>query len=290
VDQVAAVLRALARDGRWRRPLALAIAFAIGCALLSWWQFARRAETAHANALVVANYNAAPRPLEDVLHGLGAYSPDQQWKQVEVTGTYLVQDQLLVRDRQVGGNPGFEVLTPLRLPTGDVFVVDRGFLNVGTKQDRPDAVPAPPAGSVTVVARLQANEHAIPGRTAPPGEIPSIDLGAVAKDVGAPTYTGAYGQMVAETPAAARTPIPLDPPSFGDDEGTHLSYAIQWIMFALIAFFGLGWSVRRSLRDAGDPDVLEADRRAEARRRTRAPSDESVEDSLMDHSLLDADR
>ncbi len=282
MDQVLAVLRALARDGRWRKPLALAIAFAIGCALLSWWQFARRAETAHANALVVANYNAEPRPLDDVLHGLGSYSPDQRWTQVQVTGTYLVHDQLLVRDRQLGDNPGFEVLTPLRLADGDVFVIDRGFLNVGTKQDRPDTVPAPPPGTVTVVARLQANEHAIPGRSAPAGEIPSIDLGAVAKDVGAPTYTGAYGLMVSETPPAATNPIPLAPPSFGDDEGTHLSYAIQWILFALIAFFGLGWSVRRSLRDAGDPDILEADERAEARRRVRAPSDEAVEDSLLD--------
>jgi cytochrome oxidase assembly protein ShyY1 len=282
VDQVLAVLRALTRDGRWRKPLALAIVFAIGCALLSWWQFARRAETAHANALVVANYNAEPRPLDDELHGLGSYSPDQEWMQVQVTGQYLVQDQLLVRDRQLGGNPGFEVLTPLRLPDGDVFVVDRGFLSVGTTQDRPDTIPAPPSGTVTVVARLQANEHAIPGRSAPAGEIPSIDLGAVAKDVGAPTYTGAYGLMVSETPPAARNPAPLEPPSFGDDEGTHLSYAIQWIVFALIAFFGLGWSVRRSLRDDGDPDILEADQRAAARRSTRAPSDEAVEDSLLD--------
>jgi cytochrome oxidase assembly protein ShyY1 len=282
VHQALAILRALARDGRWRKPLALAVAFAIGCALLSWWQFARRAETAHANALVVANYNAEPRPLGVVLHGLAGYSSDQEWMQVEVTGTYLVRDQLLVRDRQLGDNPGFEVLTPLRLQNGDVFVVDRGFLNVGTKQDRPDTVPPPPSGRVTVVARLQANEHAIPGRSAPAGEIPSIDLGAVAKDVGAPTYTGAYGLMVSETPPAARNPIPLEPPSFGDDEGTHLSYAIQWIMFALIAFFGLGWSVRRGLRDAGDPDVLEADERAAARRSTRAPSDEAVEDSLLD--------
>ena len=282
MDQVLAVLRALARDGRWRKPLALAIVFAIGCALLSWWQFARRAETAHANALVVANYNAEPRPLDDELHGLGSYSPDQEWMQVQVTGEYLVQDQLLVRDRQLGGTPGFEVLTPLRLPDGDVFVVDRGFLSVGTKQDRPDTVPAPPSGAVTVVARLQPNEHAIPGRTAPAGEIPSIDLGAVAKDVRAPTYTGAYGLMVSETPPAARNPVPLEPPSFGDDEGTHLSYAIQWIVFALIAFFGLGWSVRRSLRDDGDPDILEADERAAARRSTRAPTDEAVEDSLLD--------
>lgn len=282
MEQITAILRALAREGRWRRPLALAIAFAIGCALLSWWQFARRAETAAANALVVANYDATPRPLGDVLHGLDEYGSDQEWKQVEASGTYLVQDQLLVRDRQLGDNPGFEVLTPLRLTNGDVFVVDRGFLNVGTKQDRPDTVPAPPSGRVTVVARLQANEHAIPGRSAPAGEIPSIDLDAVAKDVGAPTYTGAYGLMVSEDPPAAVQPQPLQAPSFGDDEGTHLSYAIQWILFAFIAFIALGWSVRRSLRDAGDPDILEADRRAEERRRKRTPTDEAVEDTLLD--------
>ncbi|MGN6742105.1 MAG: SURF1 family cytochrome oxidase biogenesis protein [Amnibacterium sp.] len=285
MEQLRAVLRALAREGRWRRPLALAIVFAIGCALLSWWQFARRAETAAANALVVANYDATPRPLGDVLHGLGQYRPDQQWTQVTATGTYLVRDQLLVRDRQLGGNPGFEVLTPLRLADGDVFVVDRGFLSVGTKQDRPDRVPAPPSGQVTVVARLQANEHAIPGRSAPAGEIPSIDLDAVAKEVGAPTYTGAYGLMVREDPPAAVTPQPLEAPSFGDDEGTHLSYAIQWILFAVIAFVALGWSVRRSLRDAGDPDILEADRRAAERRRRKAPSDEAVEDTLLDRDV-----
>ncbi|HEY8317480.1 MAG TPA: SURF1 family protein [Amnibacterium sp.] len=282
MHQITAVLRALARDGRWRRPLALAIAFAIGCGLLSWWQFARRTETAQANALVVANYDAAPRPLGDVLHGLTSYRPGQQWRQVTATGVYLVQDQLLVRDRQLGGNPGFEVLTPLRLDDGRVFVVDRGFLNVGTKQDRPDQIPSPQTGRVTVTARLQANEHAIPGRSAPAGEIPSIDLDAVAKEVGAPTYTGAYGLMVSEDPPAGIKPAQLAPPSFGDDEGTHLSYAIQWILFALLAFFGLGWSVRRSLRDAGDPDVLEADLRAEARRSRRAPSDEAAEDSLLD--------
>lgn len=282
MHQIVVILRALAREGRWRKPLALAIAFAIGCALLSWWQFSRRAETAAASALVAANYDATPRPLADVLPRLGSWSPDDQWMQVQVTGTYLLRDQLLVRDRQARGTPGFEVLTPLRLTDGDVFVVDRGFVSVGTKQDRPDVVPAPRSGTVTVVARLQANEHAIPGRTAPAGEIPSIDLDAVARDVGAPTYTGAYGVMVSETPPATTNPLPLDPPTFGTEEGTHLSYGIQWILFAIIAFFGLGWSVRRSLRDAGDPDILEADLRAETRRAKRAPSDEAVEDQLLD--------
>ena len=75
-DQRAAAPRASPATAAGAGYLALAIAFAIGCGLLSWWQFARRTETAEANALVVANYDAAPRPLGDVLRGLGAYSAE----------------------------------------------------------------------------------------------------------------------------------------------------------------------------------------------------------------------
>ncbi|MDH2444432.1 SURF1 family protein [Amnibacterium sp. CER49] len=283
MGQLIAIVRTAVGDGRWRRSLALAVAFAIGCGLLSWWQFARREESAHQNALVQANYDRASAvPLSDALRTLGAYDDGRQkWLPVELRGTYLVDHQLLVRDRQSNGNPGFEVLTPLRLQDGDVFVVDRGFLNVGSKQDRPDTVPAPPPGTVTVVARLQKDEGPIAGRTAPVGEIPSIDLHAVAKQVGAPTYTAAYGQLKSEDPAPAIAPQPLQAPSFGDEEGTHLSYAIQWILFAVIGFGALGWSVRRDLLDAGDPEVTEADTRA-AERRRRRPRDEDVEDALLE--------
>lgn len=283
MKQLRPILRALVADGRWRRSLALAVAFAIGCGLLSWWQFARRHETAEANALIVANAAAAPRALEDVLPSLPAYRPDQEWLTVRMDGTYLTGDQLLVRNRVHDDDPGFEVLTPFRLADGSVFVLDRGWVPIGTNQDRPDSVPAPPAGTVTVEARLQADEGALAGRTAPDGEIPSVDLRAVATDVGLPTYTGAYGQVRSETPAAASAPIRLQPSAdIGVDEGTHLSYAIQWILFAMLGFGALGWSIRRDLLDAGDEVVVAAEERAQARRAKRAPSDESVEDELSD--------
>jgi cytochrome oxidase assembly protein ShyY1 len=285
VGQIGRILKALVADGRWHRYLALAIAFAIGCALLSWWQFARRAETAEANALISANASAAPVPLDDLLASRTAYRADQQWRTVEVRGRYLTDDQLLVRNRvDPDGNPGFEVLTPFRLEDGDVFVLDRGWVSIGTKQDRPDSVPAAPAGTVTVLARLQADEGPLPGRTAPTGEIPSIDLKQVADQVGAPTYTGAYGQVRSESPAVASTPerIEPQPADTGVDEGTHLSYAIQWIIFALLGFVALGWSIRRDLLDAGDEVVTAAEERAVARRARRAPSDEAVEDRLTE--------
>ena len=282
--QLGRILGALVSEGRWHRYLALAIAFAIGCALLSWWQFARREESAASTALITRNASAPAAPLDDLLPSLGAYRADQEWRTVEVRGTYLVREQLLVRNRvDPDGDPGFEVLTPFRLEDGRVFVLDRGWVSVGTKQDRPDSVPAPPSGTVTVEARLQGDEGPLAGRTAPEGEIPSVDLKAVAADVGAPTYTGAYGQVRSESPAApAGTPqrIQPQPADTGVDEGTHLSYAIQWIIFALLGFAALAWSIRRDLRDAGDEVILAADERAAQRRAKRAPSDEAVEDAL----------
>jgi cytochrome oxidase assembly protein ShyY1 len=285
VEQIGRILRALVSDGRWRRSLALVIAFAIGCGLLSWWQFSRRAETAEANALITANASASAVPLRELLPSRTAYRATQQWRTVEVTGSYLTRDQLLVRNRvNPDGNPGFEVLTPFRTTDGTVFVLDRGWVSIGTQQDRPDSVPPAPSGTVTVLARLQGNEGPLAGRTAPSGEIPSIDLQRVAERVGLPTYTGAYGQVRSESPAAAASPerIEPQPADTGVDEGTHLSYGIQWILFALLGFGALGWSIRRDLLDAGDEVVAAAEERAVARRAKRAPSDESVEDELTD--------
>lgn len=283
VQQLSRILRALVADGRWRRSLALAVAFAIGCGLLSWWQFSRRADTAEANALITQNASAPARPLDALLPALGSYRSDQQWRTARVTGTYLVAGQLLARNRVVDGDPGFEVLTPFRLTDGRVFVLDRGFVATSDQnQNVPDPFSPPPSGTVTVLARLQANEGPIPGRSAPAGEIPSIDLEAIAKRVALPTFTAAYGEVRSESPAAAGQPARMEPQTvdLGTDEGTHLSYAIQWILFAMLGFGALGWSIRRDLLDAGDDVIVAADRRATARRATRAPSDESVEDAL----------
>jgi cytochrome oxidase assembly protein ShyY1 len=283
VEQFGRILRALVHDGRWRRSLALAIAFAIGCGLLSWWQFSRRAETAAANALITSNAAATAVPLDDLLHSRTAYRSNLQWRTVILRGTYLPQHELLVRNRvDPDGDPGFEVLTPLRLVDGSVFVLDRGWVSIGDQHDRPNTVPAPPSGTVTVDARLQANEGPLAGRSAPAGEIPSINLAAVETQVGLPTYTGAYGQVRTELPAAAKDPQRLQPQpqDIGTDEGTHLSYGIQWILFALLGFGALGWSIRRDLLDSGDEVITAAEKRAQARRARHGPSDEIVEDAL----------
>lgn len=269
---------------RWAGYLALVVVFATVSCLFGNWQFERRAQAQHAIALVEANYDRAPAPVADVLPSLGDYEPGQQWTPVLLTGEYLVDDEMLVRNRPYRGGPGFEVLTPLLLDDGTVFIVNRGWVPVGTRQDAPDAVPAAPGGPVTVVARLKAGEPVLAGRSGIAGtnQIATINLDQVAERLGRDVYTGAYGLVAQQDPEPADAPLtPVKPEP---DEGPHLSYALQWYVFALLAFIGLGWALRQEYRVVNADDPAERERAgARARRAARQkPSDADVEDALLD--------
>ena len=268
---------------RWFGYLGAALAFALACVLLSQWQFARRDEAVVEINRVIDNYEAPPVPLAAALPQLDDFDEDDKWLPVTLKGEYLVESQVLARNRPYNGNPGFEVLTPLLLTDGTVFIVDRGWLPSGTK-DYPDAVPEPPAGQVTVIARLKAGEPALAGRSAPDGQVATVELPLIADLVDRPAYTGAYGLLASETPSVADMPLPAVKPA--PDEGPHLSYAVQWIVFALFGFFGLGYALRQEYRlvNADDPEerARAAIRREKASRRKRTDSD--IEDELLDAS------
>ncbi len=272
----------LAFTRRWFGYLGAAIVFAIACVLLSNWQVARLNEAHAANVLVERNFNDDPTPLAEVLPKLTSYGANLEWKQVSMSGTYLLDDQLLVRNRPLDGNPGFEVLTPLLLSDGRVFVVDRGYVPTGTTQDRPNSVPAPASTHVSVVVRLQPTEPIDGSGTPPAGEIGTIHLPTVAKLVDRPTFTRAYGLMVSESPAAAVNPMPQPEPTL--DEGLHISYAIQWILFGIMGFVGLGYAIRTEYRARNADDPEEKARAAERlqRKLARPRTDSEVEDELID--------
>jgi len=268
---------------RWAGYLALTILFAAVCSGLGVWQLARRTEALVEVSKIDANYDASPVQLAEALPTLDSFSESQKWLPVTMTGTYLADDELLVRNRPLNVRPGFEVLTPLRLNDGTVFVVNRGWLPTGDRQDAPDVVPAPPTGQVTVVARLKAAEPTFNNRTATGNQIATINLTDVAGRLGQPTYTGAYGLLDSENPAPTETrPTAVVKPI--RDEGPHLSYALQWFVFGLIAFFGLAWSLREEYRSVNAADPAERER-ADVRDRKRAakPRDDAeIEDELLD--------
>ena len=145
-------------------------------------------------------------------------------------------------------------------------------------------MPAAPLGEVTVVVRLKAGEPTVAGRSAPAGQIATINLPDIAQRVGAPTYTGAYGVLASEDPSPAIRPVAVAQPVA--DEGPHLSYAFQWLVFALMGFIGLGWAIRQEYRIRNEDDPKERKRADERRRKAEARprSDAEVEDSILDRA------
>ncbi|MER3393656.1 MAG: SURF1 family protein, partial [Microcella pacifica] len=173
----------LAASRRWLGWLAFTTLFAVVCVALAQWQWARRLEAVADIRVVAENWDAAPVPLSSVLPGDAPLDPEREWTPVVVEGEYLLDEQLLVRNRPLSGRPGFEVLTPLALEDGTILIVDRGWLPTGSQQDSPDAVPAPPRGRVEVIARLKPGEPTLPGRGAPSGQVATIHLPTIAQQI-----------------------------------------------------------------------------------------------------------
>lgn len=281
-------------SSKWLGYLLLAAIFATACVFLGRWQMDRRAETLAEINRVVSNYSATPIPFAQARNQFTQLDPAKEWTQVELKGTYDAAGQRIVRNRPLNGQPGYEVVVPFRLGTGETVVIDRGWLPIGNRNPgSPDSVPAPPSGEVTAVVRLKHGEPELQ-RGAPEGQLASIDLPTYAAQLGYPLLTGAYGQLASETPPAAEMPVAFPKPS--TDEGTHLSYSLQWFAFGVLMFVGFGYAARQQARnaaiDAEDEEEVAADstvhaatpaarRRPEPRRRKK-PTAEEEEDALLD--------
>lgn len=242
-------------SSKWTGYFVLALVFAIACVFLGNWQMNRRNQVVADIAKITANYSSAPLAYSDAAAQFSRLDPAKEWTQVRMQGVYQRQDQRIVRNRPLNGAPGYEVLVPLKLVNGDTVIVDRGWLPIGDKENGyPDVVPQPQAGLVTVVGRLRPPEPQL-DRGAPAGQLASIELNTYAGQLDYPIKTGAYVQLAGETPAAATNPTPFPAPSI--DEGSHLSYALQWICFGVLAFVGFGYAARMQRRN-DEYEALEA--------------------------------
>lgn len=280
------------------------------CVLAAVWQWHRYTAREAQIDLVEANYAADPAALDDLLPAPGAtLAEDDVWRSAVATGTYRPQDSVLLRNRPVGGSPGFHVLVPFETTAGDgsrlVLVVDRGFVPQGDDAATASSVPAPPEGEVEVVLTMRADEPSS-GRGAPAGQVQAINTDQVlaAGPEGSAwadgATAGAYGQLRTEDPAPAQALGTLPEPD--TSPGSHLSYTFQWCIFALGAVGGYVVLWRRETRPATvtagdliaaggpDPDAGQGgDVRGTAagagvrtRRAPRRRLDEDYEDALVD--------
>jgi cytochrome oxidase assembly protein ShyY1 len=228
---------------RRRRTWALiagVVLMALLFARLSQWQWDRHVQRDATNAAIRSALAAPPVLLTEVLpapDASGAVAPTAatEWRRVTVSGRYDSGRALLVRYRSLDSNPGFEVLAPLVTPTGTVWI-DRGWIPAPAGASAEPAAPPLPTGPVEVSGYLRASEPAAGTLDPASGSVRTITLPGLNDWLGRPAYP-MYVSATGESPEP--TGLPKRLPMAELSGGPHVSYAVQWVLFALLALGGL---------------------------------------------------
>jgi len=228
-----------ARHRKFRpRPWSILLTL-FGCATfvaLGFWQIQRGEQRAHLDAQLAAARNARP---VDLTADAQRRPPALGVMAARTQGHYLPERQLLLGEQSHGDAVGYDVLTPLQLPDGDLLLVNRGWLP-GTPDPhyRPKVnVPADTRDVVGLWRRLPApglRLNADNCRSAPWPRIVSFPDAADLRCL--------YGRPVraGELLLDARQPDGYTRDwHFGDPfpPSRHYAYAVQWFAFGLVALF-----------------------------------------------------
>lgn len=234
---------ALLRTRRWISFTLIVLLAIVGFGLLSRWQWHRAEQHRLERIALDTALTAAPQPLP-----ASGSLPD--WTPVTVTGTYVANDQAVVRKRPLEAKNGFWLMTPLVGSSGRAVWVNRGWLPVGGDALSTPDFPTPPPGEVTVTGYIRAFEPADPGDNSglPTGQIAAPALPLLPEVPGASEVADGFVQLSASDPEQTGL-VTLPLPELEVDEGRNISYAIQWIMFAVIAIGGWFFFLRREARD-----------------------------------------
>lgn len=245
------MLRSLA-SRRWVLRILAGVVLVAACVRLGLWQLDRNDERAARNAVIEANADRDPVAVDDVLEAGTPVASELVWTPVQATGRYDVDRQMVVRLRPLDGRAGAHALTPFVTPEGTALLVDRGFVPQEGPATAPAELPDPPAGEVTVVGRVRTSEEGRgTGGDPAAGAIRFVDVDEIAQALPYRVY-GGWVELVSEDPAPAERPVP--PPAPTIDAGPHLSYAVQWFLFACIGVGGFVFLVRAESRIRRDDE------------------------------------
>jgi cytochrome oxidase assembly protein ShyY1 len=216
---------------------------AIVCVLAGTWQISRFEQKRHENGILRQNDHAPVAAVTDLLPltSTSTRNPSDaavEFRRVRVTGSYDAAATTLVRNRTFGDSDavGYMVVTPLDTAAGTLLVA-RGYIPAKSGASPP--VPAPPAGRVTVTARLMSAET----RQDAAGQLPRPQVESVnpveqAARLGRAVFRG-FGELEEKQPGTAGlvafSSPDLSNPAGGALEPQHFAYIVQWYLFAALA-------------------------------------------------------
>ena len=205
---------------------------------LGLWQWHR----AQQKQALAAGFEAGGRAVSE----LGARSTSEmpRYTQVRLQGIYDGAHQFLLDNMSHGGQPGFEVLTPLRLADGRTLIVNRGWVPLTARRSQLPDVALDVAAPQTPLGRLDdlpvagiALGHVPPAADAPWPRLTSFPtMGDLSAALGQPLQSR---QLLLDPAQPAGYLRDWHPTGLGPTR--HLSYAIQWWAFGALALVLYGY-------------------------------------------------
>ena len=214
-----------------------------------FWQIHRLSERRDRNDTITSRTQLPVVEVEDLVESGDGYDVggDVEFRTVRATGVYLPDQRVLIRNRTHQGSAGFWVLVPLRLQSGVVVAVNRGWIPHGAGTGTTPVDFTPVDGQVEVIGLVRATVTAA-GLQRPDAasgvlsEMARPDLARLSQQIDSPLLP-VYVQLQTQAPPAGDLPVPVPPPDLG--EGSHLAYAVQWFIFVTIALLGYPLILRR---------------------------------------------
>ena len=240
----------LALTPRWLGFLALVLVLATIFVGLSMWQVDR---AQHKNDVIEAQDIDVVKPLNDVLDAQVTMPGLLSDQRVSASGHYLPDMQVLVTDRTHDGESGFWVVTMFEVDGAQVGD-DAQLATADTATAEPIAIPVvrgwipetalaaahpPPAGDVSLTARLGPVEGPEPASDLPDGQVRTVSASQLVNFFDVYSYSGIlFPEDGAMTGAGADMVwVDLQKQEDGGFDWQSAIYAVEWIFFAGFAFY-----------------------------------------------------
>ena len=209
----------------------IALLLIILCLWGSQWQYHRGVDRHARNAVI--EKRIAQFPIE--LVAVKSNFADYEWQTVSVVGSFNPDKQILLRNRYHDGKYGYEVLTLFTSADNKSFWVDRGWVQAGATATTPPVVTALPQGEVSISGRLRLDSSlprgsffALPGK----GEGLVSELNAQSQ-LDTEKF---YIDLLSGSDTSLTPEVSAQLPELSD--GPHMAYALQWIFFGGLVFYG----------------------------------------------------
>ncbi len=230
-----------------RRWIAFALVV-VGLAWVAWrlgeWQFHRLEDRQEQNAIIERNELAGADPVADVLAPGEPVAKTEEWRIVEATGTYAVEDTVIVRYRTRDGEAGVDAVVPLELADGTSLLVDRGWYATDNRGASTEDVPEPPSGEVLVTGWVRADAEG-DSTVVIDRSTRAVDSEEIAEALDR-EVVGGWVHLRSESPEPATALLPVELPEL--DDGPHFFYGLQWWFFGALAVFGFFYLIYDEMR------------------------------------------